>query len=155
MFNSTNGKSSSAKKPAQNSAGNHLPSVNMISEGTHLKGNLNTKNDIRISGTLEGEANATGKLIITSSGSVMGDVDAADADIAGKMNGEIRVKNKLIIRESAVIDGDIFTKTLLVEEGAQINGTCRMDEAETKSTSRTEKRTDSTVAAESHDSRKV
>ncbi|MDZ7694416.1 MAG: polymer-forming cytoskeletal protein [Balneolaceae bacterium] len=109
-------------------SGKNMPSVNMISEGTHLKGNLKTKNDVRIAGTLEGQAKSKGKLIISSTGKIDGDVRAMDADIAGTLNGEIRVNNKLILRKTAVVDGDIFTKNLLVEEGAQINGVCRMGE---------------------------
>lgn len=112
----------------KNESGKNMPSVNMISEGTHLKGNLKTKNDIRIAGTLEGEAKSKGKLIISSTGKIDGDVRTMDADIAGTLNGEIRVDNKLVLRKTAVIDGDIFTKNLLVEEGAQINGVCRMGE---------------------------
>ncbi|MDX1617678.1 MAG: polymer-forming cytoskeletal protein [Balneolaceae bacterium] len=122
-----------------NSTGNNLPSVNMISEGTHLKGNLSTKNDIRIAGSLEGEAKAEGKLIISSTGKVNGDVHAVDADIAGRLEGEIRVSNKLVLRQSAVIDGDIHTKSLLVEEGAQINGACRMGESIAQGPSNKEK----------------
>lgn len=135
MFNSSNNgdKKSTPLKMNTNSTGNNLPSVNMISEGTHLKGTLKTKNDIRIAGTVEGEAKAEGKLIISSSGKIDGDVNAVDADIAGRLEGEIRVKNKLILRQSAIIDGDIYTKSLLVEEGAQINGACRMgDSVESK-----------------------
>lgn len=107
------------------------PSLNMISEGTKLKGTINSQNDIRIAGRVEGEAISKGKLIITSSGVVEGDVKSAEADVAGKCEGEIRITNKLILRQSAIIDGDIFTKTLIVEEGAQMNGTCRMG-ADTK-----------------------
>lgn len=134
MFNSSNGeKKPTALKMNTNSTGNNLPSVNMISEGTHLKGTLKSKNDIRIAGTLEGEADALGKLIISSSGTVKGDVTAVDADLAGRLEGEIRVSNKLILRQSAVVDGDIYTKSLLVEEGAQINGACKMgDKVEVK-----------------------
>jgi cytoskeletal protein CcmA (bactofilin family) len=128
MFNSNNNKKSSAAKVNSNTSGNNLPSINMISEGTHVKGTLNTKNDIRIAGKLEGEAEAKGKLIIASTGVVDGDIEAVDADIAGKLLGEIHVSNKLILRQSAVVDGDIYTKSLLVEEGAQINGACRMNE---------------------------
>lgn len=121
------------------STGNNLPSINMISEGTHLKGNLSTKNDIRIAGSLEGEAKAEGKLIISSSGEVNGDVIAVDADIAGRLEGEIRVSNKLILRQSAVVDGDIHTKNLLVEEGAQINGACRMGDISGQTTPKEKK----------------
>lgn len=144
MFNSNDKKSSS--KTAANSQGGNLPSVNMISEGTHLKGNLQTKSDIRIAGTLEGEAKASGKLIITSSGSVNGDIESEDADIAGSLDGEIHVKNKLVLRQSALIDGDIYTKTLLVEEGARINGTCHMgDEAPVKSARQPDRSMDKTM----------
>ncbi len=135
MFNNKNTKKTTATKVNSNSTGNNLPSINMISEGTHVKGTLNTKNDIRIAGKLEGEANAKGKLIVTSSGIVDGDIEAVDADVAGQLKGEIHVSNKLIVRQSAVIDGDIYTKSLLVEEGAQINGACHMNEQSAKSSS--------------------
>lgn len=128
MFNNNNNKKTSSAKVNTNSTGNNIPSINMISEGTTVKGTLNTKNDIRIAGELEGEAKAKGKLIISSSGKIDGDVEAVDADIAGHLKGEIHVSNKLILRQSALVDGDIYTKSLLVEEGAQINGACRMNE---------------------------
>lgn len=104
------------------------PSVNIISEGTKLKGNLRANSDIRIGGMIDGEAISKGKLIITGKGRVTGNVTASEADIAGKVEGEVKVANKLILRKNAVIDGNIYTKTLVVEEGAQINGACRMGE---------------------------
>ncbi len=120
MFNNKN------KKTVSKTTNTQSPTLNMISEGTTLEGTLNSQNDIRIAGKLKGEGISKGKLIVTSSGLVQGDVKVADADIAGKIEGTIRVTNKLNLRDSAVIDGDIYTKTLLVEEGAQINGACKM-----------------------------
>lgn len=112
------------KKVSSNT--NQSPSLNMISEGTSLKGNLKSNSDIRIAGTIEGEAISKGKVIVISSGKIDGNVKAVDADIAGRIIGELRVSNKLILRQTAVIDGTIFTKSLIVEEGAQINGSCKM-----------------------------
>ena len=105
------------------------PAVNIVSEGTKVTGNIHAKADIRVSGTVDGEALSKGKLIITNVGKVNGNITSADADIAGKVEGEVRVTNKLILRKSAVIDGNIYTKTLIVEEGAAINGACRMGES--------------------------
>lgn len=119
MFNKEDGKN-------VNGSASQSPALNMISEGTKLKGTINSQNDIRIAGKTEGEAISKGKLIVTSSGVIEGNVKAADADIAGKVEGELRVTNKLILRQSAIIDGDIYTKTLIMEEGAQMNGSCRM-----------------------------
>jgi cytoskeletal protein CcmA (bactofilin family) len=114
----------SNNKVSENS--NHSPAVNILSEGTKLKGNLNSQTDIRIAGTVEGEAVSKGKLIVTANGKIIGNITSSDSDIAGRVEGEVKVSGKLTLRESAVIDGNIYTKTLIVEEGAQINGSCRM-----------------------------
>ncbi|MEX0661961.1 MAG: polymer-forming cytoskeletal protein [Balneolaceae bacterium] len=119
MFNKEDNKS-------MNGSASQSPALNMISEGTKLKGTINSQNDIRIAGKAEGEVISKGKLIVTSSGVIEGNVKAADADVAGKVEGELRVTNKLILRQSAVVDGDVYTKTLIIEEGAQMNGSFRM-----------------------------
>lgn len=105
---------------------NQTPSLTMISEGTTVTGNITTENDIRIAGKTDGELITEGKLIVTSTGVVEGDIEVKDADIAGKIEGELRVSNKLSLRQSAVVEGDIYTKTLIVEEGAEMVGACRM-----------------------------
>ena len=126
MFNNNNKKKS--EPMSSNKSGKNLPSVNMISEGTNLTGTLETKNDVRIAGTLDGEAKAKGKVIIASSGKVEGNIEAVGADIAGTVDGEVRVTDKLVLRKSAVIEGDIYTKTILAEEGSQINGSFHMSD---------------------------
>lgn len=105
---------------------NQTPSLTMISEGTKINGTINTENDIRIAGKTDGELITKGKLIVTSTGIVEGDIQVKDADIAGKIDGELRVSNKLTLRQSAIVEGDIYTKTLIVEEGAEMVGACRM-----------------------------
>lgn len=126
MFN--NNKKKSSEPMNSNTSGKNLPSVNMISEGTTLNGTIDTQNDIRIAGKLDGEAKAKGKVIVSSSGKVDGNIEASDADIAGRIDGEVRVTSKLILRKSAIVEGDIYTKTILAEEGAQINGSFHMSE---------------------------
>ncbi len=102
------------------------PSLNMISEGTRIKGSINSQNDLRIAGKVDGEALCKGKIIVTSTAHLDGNVISVDADIAGTIEGTIKVTNKLTLRQSARVGGDIFTKVLVVEEGAQLNGSCKM-----------------------------
>lgn len=123
MFNKKN-----KTKHKVNSTPQTSPSLNMISEGTKLKGTLSSKNDVRIAGQLDGEINCKSKLIVTSSAYLEGDVISVDADIAGNVDGTLKVSNKLILRKSAKVGGDVYTKVLVVEEGAQINGAFKMGE---------------------------
>lgn len=122
MFNKNQKKKAVNTKPANN----NIPAVNIISEGTKIKGNINTIADLRVGGTIFGDAVSKDKIIITNAGLIEGNAISENADVAGRVEGDIRVKNKLILRQSAVIDGNIYTKTLIVEEGAQINGSCKM-----------------------------
>ncbi len=122
MFNTNKKK----KIVSNNSTNNTTPTVNIISEGTKVKGNIHAGSDLRVSGSITGEAVSKGKIIITDKGLIKGNSTSSDADIAGRVEGDIRVTNKLVLRHSAVVDGNIFTKTVIVEEGAQINGSCKM-----------------------------
>lgn len=106
------------------------PSLNMISEDTKLKGTLNSQADLRIAGQVEGEIICKGKVIITSSAKIDGNITSLEADIAGQILGTLKISNKLTIRKTAKIRGDLFTKTLTVEEGATLNGGCRMGNME-------------------------
>lgn len=109
-----------------NDTSNKSPILNMISEGTKIKGTITSENDIRISGKIEGEARCKGKIIIASSAHIQGDLISVDADVSGNVDGTIKVSNRLIMRQSANVGGDIHTKLLVVEEGAQINGSFKM-----------------------------
>lgn len=106
-------------------ANNNL-SVNMISEGTVIKGEVYTQNDLRIAGSITGELEVKGKCVITESGKVFGDVNANDIDVSGTVEGSLLVGNKLVLRKTAHILGDIYTKSILMEEGAEFQGECRM-----------------------------
>lgn len=111
---------------SKNTTSGSQPMLNMISEETELKGNLRTKNDIRVAGKVHGELKANGKCIISQTGLITGDLSANEADVAGTIEGEITIGNKLILRASAVVKGDINTKVILIEEGATFDGVCKM-----------------------------
>lgn len=124
MFNKEK-KSGTVNKNAQGT-----PSLNMISEDTKLKGTLNSQADLRIAGHIEGEILCKGKVIITSSAKIDGNITSLDADLAGQILGTIKISNKLIVRKTAKVRGDIYTKSLTVEEGATLNGGFRMGNME-------------------------
>lgn len=119
------------KKPGNvNNNAQGSPSLNMISEDTKLKGTLNSQADLRIAGHIEGEIVCKGKVIITSSAKIDGNITSIDADIAGQVLGTVKISNRLIVRKTAKVRGDLYTKTLTVEEGATLNGGCRMGNME-------------------------
>lgn len=102
------------------------PTVNLISEGTEIQGEIQCKGDIRVDGKLSGVVRSQAKVVIGSTGSIEGDVYCQSADVHGRIEGTINVKDILYLKSSARIDGDITTNKLVVESGAIWNGTCSM-----------------------------
>jgi len=99
---------------------------NSIVEGTHIEGNIQAANDIRIDGTLKGNLECRGRVIIGPQGKVEGDVSCVNAIIEGLYTGKLSVRELLAIKETGVVNGDVVTEKLLVQAGALLNGSCSM-----------------------------
>lgn len=112
-----------------NTAGKTL---NLFSEGTVIKGDIKTSNDIRIDGIIEGLIYSDAKVVIGPSGKVIGDIMCQNADVSGKVSGMVSVKELLFLKNTAEVDGDIDTNKLVVEAGAKFNGTCSMGNPKTQ-----------------------
>lgn len=80
------------------------------------------EDDVRIAGTVDGEIESKKKVMLTESGKVNGTIHSPEADISGKVTGDVKVAESLILRSSAIVDGKIFTKKLIIENGAQVKG---------------------------------
>ncbi len=110
------------KKQNQNSG----IGINSLVEGTTVKGELFTASDIRIDGTITGNIECKGKLILGATGKVDGDIHCQNAVILGSIKGKLKVDVLLEVKDSAVIDGDVFTDQLNVDSGAIFNVNCIM-----------------------------
>jgi cytoskeletal protein CcmA (bactofilin family) len=109
-----------------NNGNSLLPTVNLINEGTVIEGEIHSKGDLRIDGTLKGIVHSDSKVVIGTSGVVEGNIYCNIADIHGKIDGTITVKDILYLKSSSKVDGDIQTGKLVVETGAVFNGSCAM-----------------------------
>lgn len=106
--------------------------VNLIAGGTEIQGDINTKSDIRIDGSLKGNINTQGKIVIGETGKVEGEIKCSNSDISGEINGKVHVKELLSLKASSKIYGDIYVNKLSIEPGAKFTGNCKMDEQESQ-----------------------
>lgn len=102
------------------------PVINIIGNGTSIKGDIKANGDIRIDGTIVGSINSKGKVVIGNTGNVEGEIVCQNADFSGSLQGKISVAELLAMKSSASILGDIVTGKLSVEPGAKFTGTCKM-----------------------------
>ena len=102
--------------------------INLISNGTDITGDIKSNGDIRIDGSLTGNLNTKGKVVIGPTGKINGEVICKNSEVSGIVEGKITVGQLLNLKASSKILGDIVTSKLSIEPGAIFSGTCKMSE---------------------------
>jgi cytoskeletal protein CcmA (bactofilin family) len=97
----------------------------LVGKECSFKGNLEAPGGaLRIDGYYEGELHIGGDLIVGESGKVVGNLVARNIIIAGEVKGSIEARGRLELAPSAKVTGDSKMVTLVVEDGAYLQGLC-------------------------------
>ena len=102
---------------------------NNFSVNTTIVGNINAASDIRIDGSLQGNIECAGKVIIGEQSRIQGNIIAANAEINRKVNGNLSIQDVLTLKATSNIEGDIATQVLIIEPKAVFNGSCKMQDS--------------------------
>jgi cytoskeletal protein CcmA (bactofilin family) len=116
-------------RPVDGGAG---PGSNGISLGPRdlIQGKLVYEGDMRVQGTLEGEAMVTGDLSVESPGTVKARVEARNLNVRGTLDGEATVRERLLIAGSGSVQGNVKVSRLAIEDGGILNGNVTMEKRE-------------------------
>jgi len=102
--------------------------TSVIGPGVVWKGKLSGKGGVRIEGTLDGDINLQGMLVVGETGRVTCETLRANVVVvAGAVRGDITAE-KLEIRSSGRVWGNVITAAFSTEEGAFLRGQVTMEE---------------------------
>lgn len=108
------------------SGGDNAGSINLIGQGTTIKGTIETEGDLRIEGHFEGTLHSKAKVVLGETARVEGDLTCQNADISGKLSGTLRVSGTCQLKSKSNVEAELTTQKLVVEDGAVFNGRCEM-----------------------------
>lgn len=98
-----------------------------VGSGTVVTGEANFKALMRVDGHLSGRITSTsGTLLVGANGKVDANIEVAIATIHGTVNGDIIASQRLEIGRSGKVNGNIQTPSLVIEQGALFEGSCKM-----------------------------
>jgi cytoskeletal protein CcmA (bactofilin family) len=82
---------------------------------------------MRVDGHLSGRvSSSSGTLIVGANGKVDANIEVAVAVIHGTINGDIIATQRLELGRAAKVNGNIQTPSLIIEQGAVFEGSCKM-----------------------------
>ncbi|HEX3249811.1 MAG TPA: polymer-forming cytoskeletal protein [Pyrinomonadaceae bacterium] len=98
-----------------------------VGGGTVVTGETNFKAMMRIDGHMSGRVtSSSGTLIVGANGKVDANIEVAVAVIHGTINGDIIATQRLELGRAAKVNGNIQTPSLVIEQGAIFEGSCKM-----------------------------
>jgi cytoskeletal protein CcmA (bactofilin family) len=97
----------------------------IISGGVKIEGKITSSGNIRIDGEIQGDIFSKGNVNIGDAAKINGQINANVVTIGGKVNGIVKAKDKTILNSKSHLKGDIFTKNLVIQEGAKFDGNCK------------------------------
>ena len=100
--------------------------IDIIEKSTKIVGEITSKADFRIDGSVEGKIVTSGKVVIGEEGSVIGRIDCSNSDIAGSIDGIIDVSGILSLKSSSKVKGEVLVGKLAVESGANVDASISM-----------------------------
>lgn len=122
-------KPSSDRPMTRAESANGEATVSVIGAGMRIVGNVESNGVVKVEGTIEGAVRGARQVLLGKSGVILGDIHAADAVLGGKVVGSVVATERVELQATASVEGDVNTRSIVVFEGGQINGTVRMGEA--------------------------
>jgi cytoskeletal protein CcmA (bactofilin family) len=99
------------------------PGVSVISKSLKITGQLESTEDIRIDGEVDGDVRGV-SVTVGSGAKVKGTVYGSAVELAGTIEGKIEAE-KVVLTSTAHMSGDVIHRDIKIESGAFIDGHCR------------------------------
>jgi cytoskeletal protein CcmA (bactofilin family) len=110
-------------QPLLNTAASRVQSVSVISKALKITGQLESTEDIRIDGEVDGDVRAV-SVTIGSGAKVKGTVYGTAVELSGTIDGKIEAE-RVVLTSTAHMSGDVIHQDITIESGAFIDGHCR------------------------------
>lgn len=108
----------------------------VIAEGVKVEGNFTGDGPMVIDGSVVGVINTNESVEIGQAAHIDANIRASTVVVGGHVKGNIVARERLELLAGSRVDGDVNTKSLIIAEGAMLNGKCSMDNEKPSRTSK-------------------
>jgi cytoskeletal protein CcmA (bactofilin family) len=96
----------------------------MVGPDAEIKGDIKLEEGLIVYGKVFGSIKTLGDVRIGKTGTVYGDIIAANIHIGGQVFGNVSVNDRAELGKYSTLDGDLIYAQLHIEQGAKFQGQC-------------------------------
>jgi len=122
------GRKGSDSQPSTGTAADLGALTAFIDQGSSFEGRLSFKDTVRIDGHFSGQISSENTLVVGETGVIEADVHSEIVIVSGTVAGDIVAGKKVVMHKTGRIDGNVQTPSLIMEEGAVLNGQVKMSD---------------------------
>jgi cytoskeletal protein CcmA (bactofilin family) len=97
-----------------------------VNEGTEIEGKVSFTGTVLLNGRVRGEIVSNDTLVIGEKGVVNASIRSSIVEISGEVVGNISATERIELHPSCRVYGDIEAPVVIIDEGALLEGQCRM-----------------------------
>jgi len=109
--------------------GQSTEAYSLVDRHSNVEGTFTTDRDLRIEGILRGTVKCQGLLYIAEGADIDANVEASSIAVAGQLRGTVTCRGKLQLMPTGRVYAMVSTESLVINEGAILEGELRMESA--------------------------
>src|SRR4051812_14918474 len=98
----------------------------LINDGTEIEGKVSFTGTVLLNGRVRGEIVSNDVLVVGERGAVNASIRASVVEISGEVVGNISASERIELHANCRVYGDIEAPVVIIDEGALLEGQCRM-----------------------------
>jgi cytoskeletal protein CcmA (bactofilin family) len=104
----------------------------LINEGTEIDGKISFTGTVLLNGRVRGEILSNDVLVVGEKGVVNAAIRAGVVEVSGEVVGNIIATERIELHPNCRVYGDIEAPVVIIDEGALLEGQCRMTKGRPK-----------------------
>jgi cytoskeletal protein CcmA (bactofilin family) len=102
--------------------------LSIVAPGMIITGDVQTAGVLKVDGEINGSIIGARQVLLGRGGVIRGNISAGEVVVGGSVDGSVSAQDRLELQSTASVTGDIDTRSIVVIEGARINGMVRMSD---------------------------
>jgi cytoskeletal protein CcmA (bactofilin family) len=97
-----------------------------VNEGTEIEGKVTFSGTVLLNGRVRGEIVSNDTLVVGEKGVINASIRSGVVEVSGEVVGNISATERIELHPSCRVYGDIEAPVVTIDEGALLEGQCRM-----------------------------